>query len=53
MKIFNNYFFKWKEKLHVVDVHTSFPVRTCLASLTLAKFPFPIVFKIRYLPICG
>lgn len=26
---------------------TSLPVRTCLASFTLAKFPFPIVFSKR------
>lgn len=31
---------------------TSFPVGTCLASLTLAKFPLPIVFMRRYLPMC-
>ena len=32
---------------------TSFPVGICLASLTLAKFPFPIVLSNRYFPICG
>lgn len=30
---------------------TSFPVGTCLASLTLAKFPLPIVLIRRYLPM--
>jgi len=32
---------------------TSFPVGTCLASLTLAKFPLPIVLSSLYLPMCG
>ena len=30
---------------------TSLPVGTCLASLTFAKFPLPIVLINRYLPI--
>lgn len=32
---------------------TSFPVGTCLASLTLAKLPLPIVLSSLYLPMCG
>ena len=32
---------------------TSFPVGICLASLTLAKLPFPMVLSNRYLPMCG
>lgn len=32
---------------------TSFPVGTCLASLTLAKLPLPMVLSSLYLPICG
>lgn len=32
---------------------TSFPVGTCLANLTLAKFPLPIVLSSLYLPMCG
>lgn len=32
---------------------TSFPVGTCLASLTLAKFPLPMVLSSLYLPMCG
>ena len=30
--------------------HTSCPVGMCFASLTLAKFPFPIVFTNLYFP---
>ena len=32
---------------------TSFPVGTCLASLTLAKFPLPMVLMRRYFPMWG
>lgn len=32
---------------------TSFPVGMCLASLTLAKFPFPIVLSSLYFPMWG
>ena len=32
---------------------TSFPVGTCLASLTLAKLPLPMVLSSLYLPMCG
>lgn len=34
-------------------VLTSFPVGTCLASLTLAKLPLPMVLSSLYLPMCG
>ena len=32
---------------------TSLPVGICLASLTLAKLPLPMVLSSRYLPMCG
>ena len=32
---------------------TSRPVGTCLANLTLAKLPLPMVLISRYLPMCG
>ena len=32
---------------------TSLPVGTCFANLTLAKFPFPMVFMSLYFPMCG
>lgn len=34
-------------------IFTSFPVGTCLASLTLAKLPLPMVLSSLYLPMCG
>uniref|UniRef100_A0A8D8M7K7 Uncharacterized protein n=1 Tax=Cacopsylla melanoneura TaxID=428564 RepID=A0A8D8M7K7_9HEMI len=37
----------------MILIATSFPVGTCLASLTLAKFPFPIVLSSLYLPMWG
>lgn len=39
--------------LLVRNVRTSFPVGTCLASLTLAKFPLPMVLSSLYLPMWG
>ena len=50
---------KFEEKLDLVDNKwrtrifklTSRPVGICLANLTLAKFPFPMVFMSLYLPI--
>lgn len=32
---------------------TSFPVGICLANLTFAKFPFPMVLSRRYFPMWG
>lgn len=36
-----------------VENITSFPVGICLANLTLAKLPLPMVLSSRYLPMCG
>lgn len=43
--------FNWV--LSMILMATSFPVGTCLASFTLAKFPLPIVFSNLYLPMWG
>ena len=43
--------FNWV--LSMILMATSLPVGMCLANLTLAKFPFPMVFRSRYLPMCG
>jgi hypothetical protein len=37
--------------LSMILMATSFPVGMCLASLTLAKFPLPMVLRRRYLPM--
>uniref|UniRef100_A0A915JNI5 Secreted protein n=1 Tax=Romanomermis culicivorax TaxID=13658 RepID=A0A915JNI5_ROMCU len=39
--------------LSIILIATSLPVGKCLANLTLAKFPLPIVFNSLYLPMCG
>lgn len=38
---------KHSEAFFFFERLTSLPVSTCLASFTLAKFPFPIVFSKR------
>lgn len=37
----------------MILIATSFPVGTCLASLTLAKLPFPMVLRSLYFPMVG
>ena len=39
--------------LSIILMVTSLPVGMCLASLTLAKFPFPIVLSNLYFPMWG
>lgn len=41
------------QKMKSKTKFTSRPVGTCLASLTLAKLPLPMVLISRYLPMCG
>lgn len=43
--------FSWV--LSIIFIATSLPVGTCLASFTFAKFPFPIVLRSLYFPICS
>ena len=44
---------RWAGGQTTAGMHTSSPVGRCLASLTLAKFPLPMVLSSWYLPMCG
>ena len=46
-------FLRYTCVLSMILMATSLPVGMCLASFTLAKLPFPIVFSSRYFPMCG